>query len=545
MVAVSLVCDSHKPVTALPYVVYTIDAFLWPDTRLRTLEIASKHGFVCLLDRLLKNEWSGFSRKAREQRLRNAIMDAVCYRYDVQVVKWWIRRYMPDQDVFPMVKVYCLAINYDCVPVLEWIDQATNGSLPCLERPTSCSTPDTVTWLLDHGVHHASNFPSLYIGSSPASFQSFKRCLMHQDEDPTFNIMYTKKILHAALESGTLEDLLWLYDHRPRFFGPSILKNAIRYGNLDAVKWLVNVNPAHYFNNPERTFDEESDDSGPYRYNLAMIKWILCEFDWRRGSNRTQWMREARDYAARSGNVVMLEFVYTVYIERSASPQAAAVALRKWVADGPSIMDKAAAKGHLDMMKVLHSHPGERCTTNAMDLAATNGHLAVVQWLHENRSEGCTTEAMNGAAAEGHLAVVQWLHENRFEGCTFKAIDCAAENGHLDIARYLHANRWEGCTPNALNQAAINAHYDVFKWLYENRSEQDFTTCHSQVIKCQALYTKHGEHFAERFVQYSDVQTIEMLLSSVYVWRVTQSSSADRAKVVGSIERRIATKYSN
>ncbi len=46
----------------------------------------------------------------------------------------------------------------------------------------------------------------------------------------------------------------------------------------------------------------------------------------------------------------------------------------------------------------------------AMDRAAANGHLEVVRWLHANRTEGCTTSAMDDAAKNGHLEVVQWLH---------------------------------------------------------------------------------------------------------------------------------------
>lgn len=47
-----------------------------------------------------------------------------------------------------------------------------------------------------------------------------------------------------------------------------------------------------------------------------------------------------------------------------------------------------------------------------MNRAAAHGHLEVVKWLHANRDEGCTTAAMDGAAANGHLNVVQWLHFN-------------------------------------------------------------------------------------------------------------------------------------
>ncbi|CAN0196456.1 unnamed protein product, partial [Ectocarpus fasciculatus] len=57
----------------------------------------------------------------------------------------------------------------------------------------------------------------------------------------------------------------------------------------------------------------------------------------------------------------------------------------------------------------------------------------VVRWLHEHRPEGCTTAAMDKAAKGGHLHVVEWLHNNRTEGGTTKAMDCAAAAGHLAV----------------------------------------------------------------------------------------------------------------
>ncbi|EQC25793.1 hypothetical protein SDRG_16341 [Saprolegnia diclina VS20] len=66
-----------------------------------------------------------------------------------------------------------------------------------------------------------------------------------------------------------------------------------------------------------------------------------------------------------------------------------------------------------------------------MDKAARRGHLAMVRFLHTYRSEGCSQEAMASAAHLGHLAVVQFLHQHRTEGTTTDAIDWAAASGHL------------------------------------------------------------------------------------------------------------------
>jgi hypothetical protein len=41
------------------------------------------------------------------------------------------------------------------------------------------------------------------------------------------------------------------------------------------------------------------------------------------------------------------------------------------------------------------------------------GYLAMVKWMHEHRSEGCTSYDMDAAASNGHFEMVRWLHDDR------------------------------------------------------------------------------------------------------------------------------------
>jgi hypothetical protein len=111
--------------------------------------------------------------------------------------------------------------------------------------------------------------------------------------------------------------------------------------------------------------------------------------------------------------------------------------------------------------------PEVNISTRVMDAAALRGRLEVVKWLHENRSEGCSVHAMDSAAAGGHLDVVRWLHEKRTEGCTTGAMDTAAAGGHLATVQWLWANRSEGCTTVAVDFAIYNGHFPVVKWFSE------------------------------------------------------------------------------
>jgi hypothetical protein len=68
-----------------------------------------------------------------------------------------------------------------------------------------------------------------------------------------------------------------------------------------------------------------------------------------------------------------------------------------------------------------------------MDLAAGKGHLEVVKWLHKHRSEGCTTKAMDRAARHGHFEVLRWLHKNRSEGCSENVLKWAVVKEQLGM----------------------------------------------------------------------------------------------------------------
>lgn len=66
----------------------------------------------------------------------------------------------------------------------------------------------------------------------------------------------------------------------------------------------------------------------------------------------------------------------------------------------------SARYGDLEVLHWLHGLGFTRGRSGWIE-AASEGHLELVKWLHEHRTEGCTTRAMDGAAAKGSLEVVQ------------------------------------------------------------------------------------------------------------------------------------------
>ncbi|KAF0698607.1 Aste57867_10764 [Aphanomyces stellatus] len=150
--------------------------------------------------------------------------------------------------------------------------------------------------------------------------------------------------------------------------------------------------------------------------------------------------------------------------------------LKEDIVDGivdftPRVMDRAARRGHLHIVRWLHAHRLEGCTTQALDGAARYGHLEIVQFLHFHRTEGATTIAMDEAATYGHADIVRFLHTHRSEGCTTIALNYAAARGWLEIVQFLHAHRSEGCTTMAMDSAACNGHLEIVKFLHFHRTE--------------------------------------------------------------------------
>jgi hypothetical protein len=283
LTVVSKVCGSRHHVNALPHVAHAIDAYLWVDASNGSMERASKHGLIHLLDRLLQLECPGFNQQCRELRFRNAIKAALECKYDMRVVTWWIQRYMAEQKDFAIGVAYNLAIYHRHFPALEWLYHETEGNLP---RYTLCAyslSPDTLAWRLDHGDPWPPKRLSMSTidRSDPVSFQCIKRCFIHQDECSSFQISQPDKVVNEVLAFGQPDDLQWLYEHRRALFKPNHLRNAVRFGNLEAAKWLVRTFPLHYFYYPRQTFDAFCADLRPYRYDLETVKWVLCEYVWR------------------------------------------------------------------------------------------------------------------------------------------------------------------------------------------------------------------------------------------------------------------------
>lgn len=428
LTAVELVIRVHPQLPALRHVALQVDSFLF--SSVWTLEKASEHGFVRLLDRLLPLEWSGVTDRFRRWRLHTAIAQP---SYSLGVLQWWMDCYLPK-----------------CPQELSDVIQIR------LHLPSQSSTRRSIT-------------PEEHIQYTKWAIKQRELC----------EVTNISSALESAVNCGRLDELQWLHAQTSERCSEYTLQYALSLGHLSIAKWLYTSYPAQFFADP---WEVSSD--------LKVVQWVMLEYNWRSESHRTTCIDRSVNYAISSCKseenaediLRLVQFLISVRPERIPIPAKLPMGLRfvclEWRPDmiydpiaGTETMNEAASCGLLEVVQWLHWNDTGGCTDLAMYRAASNGHLEVVQWLHVNRPEGCTTHAMDAAASNGHLNVVQWLHMNRTEGCTARAMDQAASHGHLDVIQWLHTKRSEGCTTDAMDQAVAHGHLEVVQWLHANRTE--------------------------------------------------------------------------
>ncbi|KAJ3095242.1 hypothetical protein HDU97_007128 [Phlyctochytrium planicorne] len=125
----------------------------------------------------------------------------------------------------------------------------------------------------------------------------------------------------------------------------------------------------------------------------------------------------------------------------------------------------------LNVIKFLHAHRKEGCTTAAMDQVARLGYLSVIKFLRTKLKQRCTAAAMRQAGKRGNLPVILYLlkHFSNVYTAT-ETISGAVEGGQLHILQYCHRNKLGDFYPYLMTLAAKNGHLRIIKFLVNNTS---------------------------------------------------------------------------
>ncbi|KAH9100552.1 hypothetical protein Ae201684P_006749 [Aphanomyces euteiches] len=131
----------------------------------------------------------------------------------------------------------------------------------------------------------------------------------------------------------------------------------------------------------------------------------------------------------------------------------------------------------LAVAQFLHSH-GVQFTQKHVQLAILHttanrsGLLDVVKYIHENCPEVQFQQSdMDDAAAVGDLEMVRFLHEHRKEGCTTAAMNSAVYYGHIEYLMESYKDKdWDSLFDEHGRLPANSMSLMIFNYLIDNYS---------------------------------------------------------------------------
>ncbi|KAI8920482.1 ankyrin repeat-containing domain protein [Entophlyctis helioformis] len=252
----------------------------------------------------------------------------------------------------------------------------------------------------------------------------------------------TKNAIDGAAAAGHVKVVAWLLRNRDGGCTSKAIDAAASQGNIEMLRLLLDNTSVR----PTLAAFKQSVTKG----HLEVVKLLVSSFRSRQhlapavlgdSASINQYLT-----ANAVGDHAMFDAINNNHFDVAKALNGFGIAYPE------GVMDDAAAKGHLSILKGLNDVCWVGCTTKAMDRAAANGHLDVIQWLAANRAEGCTAAAFTDAAKNGHADVVQWFLDRQYR-FTWEVIR-DAKNGR--IAK-MFVDRLAPKQRTAMKEAAVEA----------------------------------------------------------------------------------------
>ncbi|GLE08995.1 hypothetical protein PINS_up020470 [Pythium insidiosum] len=212
------------------------------------------------------------------------------------------------------------------------------------------------------------------------------------------------------------------------------------------------------------------------------------------------WLKSVMHHAAVDGSMELLQWLHENTEEKCQG----------------DTMGLALRAGHFDIALWLREHRPESMdvfTRQDVEAAAAHGRLDIIEWLHSNKKTDLSeTDAINKAAAAGHLNVVKFIAGPCWADYTANAITLAAANGHLEVVRFLHED--SGLRDaDTMFQAVLGSHIDVVRYLWETRKKDtDPLACPMLVGLNRARMTALDGGFCEILEFMTDVAQLTLPL---------------------------------
>lgn len=193
-------------------------------------------------------------------------------------------------------------------------------------------------------------------------------------------------------------------------------------------------------------------------------------------------------------------------------------------------LDKACARGFVNILDICTSHKNVQFSPNAMDIASENGQIGVLQWFLDNRRNrrklAYSPQSIEKALLSGRFDVFDWwIQHNLTHRCSSYWIESALKKGHFDAA-----SKWIACPKlpkpeynnDILHYAAVNARLDILNWFSDNDLKLEIysdTPClcnsrevlqHDLLTRCNpdvlAVLIPRASKVVQRFVKYKDFE---------------------------------------
>ncbi|TMW61457.1 hypothetical protein Poli38472_012648 [Pythium oligandrum] len=253
---------------------------------------------------------------------------------------------------------------------------------------------------------------------------------------------------HVDLLNLLLRRPVWIYETNSTLKKAPMdeaWREAIRCGRVDVLQWLIEQN-VEIPVNPSLWISAIASFQGDFTI-LDLLK-SVCRDD-------IEELRSARSQSIIGFTVKDVALVEWIHLNLTIPLPC-------------SLMDAAAGRGDLPMLKFLHKHRKEGCTSRAYEVSWSNQHIEALLFLLENRPEPWSqtfvelvaeagdvdtlklllkrstelppvrSEWMDRLAMAGQLAGLQFLYDHTHSRCTTSGIDGALSNAHLAVAQFLH-----------------------------------------------------------------------------------------------------------
>lgn len=158
-------------------------------------------------------------------------------------------------------------------------------------------------------------------------------------------------------------------------------------------------------------------------------------------------------------------------------------------------LDKACARGFVNILDICTLHKNVQFSPNAMDIASEHGQIGVLQWFLDNRRNRrkltYSPQSIEKSLLAGRFDVFDWWiqHDLTYK-CTPYWIESALKKGYFDAA-----SRWIACSKlpkpkynvDILHFAAVNARMDILNWYSDSDLELEIysdtpCSCNSQEV---------------------------------------------------------------